>query len=126
MVTATFRRSAAVERLAVTGPPEGACGPPAHPEHNAAVPSASAAFFPCFDRIPSINASRPLLITGVPPPEQRTFRHGSTVPFRVVSQAAMNAREELTKARRLVVKVGSRSLANDHELIPRLAREIAA
>jgi glutamate 5-kinase len=37
----------------------------------------------------------------------------------------MNARDELTKARRLVVKVGSRSLANDLELIPRLAREIA-
>ena len=38
----------------------------------------------------------------------------------------MNAREELTRARRLVVKLGSRSLANDMELIPRLAREIAA
>ena len=38
----------------------------------------------------------------------------------------MNAREELTKSRRLVVKVGSRVLASDHELIPRLAREIAA
>ncbi|HEV8550395.1 MAG TPA: glutamate 5-kinase [Polyangiaceae bacterium] len=38
----------------------------------------------------------------------------------------MHARDELTKARRLVVKVGSRSLATDHELIPRLARELAA
>jgi glutamate 5-kinase len=38
----------------------------------------------------------------------------------------MNAREELTRARRLVVKVGSRVLASDHELIPRLAREISA
>jgi glutamate 5-kinase len=38
----------------------------------------------------------------------------------------MNAREELTKARRLVVKVGSRSLASDTDLIPRLARELAA
>jgi glutamate 5-kinase len=38
----------------------------------------------------------------------------------------MNPRDELTKARRLVVKVGSRVLATDHELIPRLAREIAA
>ena len=38
----------------------------------------------------------------------------------------MNAREELTRARRLVVKVGSRVLASDQELIPRLAREIAA
>jgi glutamate 5-kinase len=38
----------------------------------------------------------------------------------------MNGREELTKARRLVVKVGSRSLASDTELIPRLAREIAS
>ncbi len=38
----------------------------------------------------------------------------------------MNPREELAKARRLVVKVGSRVLASDHELIPRLARELAA
>ena len=38
----------------------------------------------------------------------------------------MNPRDELSKARRLVVKVGSRVLASDHELIPRLAREIAA
>jgi glutamate 5-kinase len=38
----------------------------------------------------------------------------------------MNARDELTRARRLVVKVGSRVLASDQELIPRLAREIAA
>jgi glutamate 5-kinase len=38
----------------------------------------------------------------------------------------MHGREELTKARRLVVKVGSRSLASDTELIPRLAREIAS
>jgi glutamate 5-kinase len=37
----------------------------------------------------------------------------------------MNARDELTRARRLVVKVGSRSLATDNELIPRLAREIS-
>ena len=38
----------------------------------------------------------------------------------------MNAREALTQARRLVVKIGSRMLASDQELIPRLAREIAA
>jgi glutamate 5-kinase len=37
----------------------------------------------------------------------------------------MNARAELSQARRLVVKVGSRVLASDQELIPRLAREIA-
>lgn len=37
----------------------------------------------------------------------------------------MMARPELSNARRIVVKVGSRSLATDTELIPRLAREIA-
>lgn len=38
---------------------------------------------------------------------------------------AVTDRSELVQARRLVVKIGSRSLANDAELIPRLAAEIA-
>ncbi|MFO7178737.1 MAG: glutamate 5-kinase [Pseudomonadota bacterium] len=38
----------------------------------------------------------------------------------------MSARSALAQARRIIVKIGSRALANDPELIPRLAREIAA
>jgi glutamate 5-kinase len=38
----------------------------------------------------------------------------------------VSQRSDLKSARRLVVKVGSRVLASDSELIPRLAREIAA
>lgn len=38
----------------------------------------------------------------------------------------LSARTELQTARRIVVKVGSRVLASDTELIPRLARELAA
>ncbi len=37
----------------------------------------------------------------------------------------MTARTELHQARRIIVKIGSRTLATDQELIPRLARQIA-
>jgi glutamate 5-kinase len=38
----------------------------------------------------------------------------------------VNVRHELGHARRVIVKIGSRTLANDQELIGRLAREVAA
>ena len=39
--------------------------------------------------------------------------------------AGVNGRQELSQARRLVVKIGSRMLASDPEMIPRLAGEVA-
>jgi len=39
--------------------------------------------------------------------------------------AGVNGRQELSQARRLVVKIGSRMLAGDPEMIPRLATEVA-
>jgi glutamate 5-kinase len=40
--------------------------------------------------------------------------------------AGVNGRNELSQARRIVVKIGSRMLAGDPEMIPRLAGEVAA
>jgi glutamate 5-kinase len=40
--------------------------------------------------------------------------------------AGVNGRNDLSQARRIVVKIGSRMLASDPEMIPRLATEIAA
>jgi glutamate 5-kinase len=40
--------------------------------------------------------------------------------------AGVNARKELSQARRIVVKIGSRMLASDAEMIPRIAGEVAA
>ena len=40
--------------------------------------------------------------------------------------AGVNGRNELSQARRIVVKIGSRMLASDPEMIPRLSTEVAA
>src|SRR3954468_18048718 len=141
MVMASFCRPAAVELLAVAGPGAERGGGPPHPAASTTTPKRGSTELawrcprrPCFDCIPSINVPRRLLLTGPTlgrqpdagrqelPDEPQELPNASGV----VSQAAMNGREELTKARRLVVKVGSRSLASDSELIPRLAREIAS
>jgi glutamate 5-kinase len=44
----------------------------------------------------------------------------------MVFSATVNVRSELGQARRVIVKIGSRTLANDQELIGRLTREVAA
>src|SRR5690348_1876256 len=105
MVMATFSRPLAVEVLPTAGPPgssferPGAAPQPA----SAKAPPHKAARTSCFEAIPSINAPRRRYLQGRPPGRN----HGNLLEawLRGISRQPMNAREELTKARRLVVKV---------------------